>query len=214
MNNSFETMKEAIDAYLDRGFGSMNKNDFEVFIFNEIIKDADNASKSDFEISKHLRIPESKVKRLRYEANLKYPIPEEDLKRLFKESLSYCKLIAGNTRSIEISIENKMVRNYVNELLKKDHRFGDSSFNSEIVRITPSDYEFLIKSVYKEKEVEKTEKAIIEYLESTDYDFSKDHAISDIIEMVGEKIDKAVPVCLQIARLAVDTIRLFKENII
>ena len=61
-----------IQKYLQRGFGSMNKNDFEVFIFNEIITDTNYAGMNDYGLSVTLAIPQSKVKRLRYEANLKY----------------------------------------------------------------------------------------------------------------------------------------------
>ena len=50
----------------------MNKNDFEVYIFNQIITDPNYAGKNDYELSTELAIPQAKVKRLRYESNLKY----------------------------------------------------------------------------------------------------------------------------------------------
>lgn len=50
----------------------MNKNDFEVYIFNQIITDPNYAGKNDYELSIELAIPQTKVKRLRYESNLKY----------------------------------------------------------------------------------------------------------------------------------------------
>lgn len=66
-------MKKIIESYLERGFGSMNKNDFEVFIFSWLIQNhSDYVNTTDNEISWQLKIPESKVKRLRYEAELKF----------------------------------------------------------------------------------------------------------------------------------------------
>lgn len=66
-----QTIDDALEKYLTKGFGSMNKNDFEVWIFNQllhtVLKDKDN-----YAISIYLKIPESKVKRLQYEASLKY----------------------------------------------------------------------------------------------------------------------------------------------
>ena len=54
----------------------MNKNDFEVAIFDEIMKDDEYKDLSDFKLSVKLRVPESKIKRLRYEANLKYQVDD------------------------------------------------------------------------------------------------------------------------------------------
>ena len=56
-------MQDFIDNYLKRGFGSMNKNDFEVMIMHELLQ-GKLKGKSNYEISRELRVPESKVKRL------------------------------------------------------------------------------------------------------------------------------------------------------
>ena len=49
----------------------MNKNDFEVAIFNYLItKDENFIGKSSYELSIALKIPISKIKRLKYEAEL------------------------------------------------------------------------------------------------------------------------------------------------
>ena len=58
-------LASAISKYLERGFGSMNKNDFEVWIFHYLLQNELNG-KSNFDISVELRIPEQKVKRLKY----------------------------------------------------------------------------------------------------------------------------------------------------
>ena len=65
------TLNEVISKYLEKGFGTMNKNDFEVWIFHYLLEH-ELQGKKNYEISIALKIPESKVKRLRYEAELKY----------------------------------------------------------------------------------------------------------------------------------------------
>ena len=60
-----------IDQYIERGFGSMNKNDFEVFIFGQMLEMPSYKGKTNYELSLLLRIPESKIKRLRYESSLR-----------------------------------------------------------------------------------------------------------------------------------------------
>ena len=52
-------------------FGSMTKNDYEVALFHEMLRAGLN-DKTDFQISLLLHIPETKIKRLRYEATLRY----------------------------------------------------------------------------------------------------------------------------------------------
>lgn len=148
-------LSEAIENYLKRGFGSMNKNDFEVFIFNEIIKSPKHKGKSNYDLSCNLRIPETKVKRLRYEANLKYPLDENAIKAIFKEYLEFAKMLPDNTRPIEICIEDDTVRKYIISLLKKGHRFSDSSFNSEIMRMTVDDFSYILDNVCNDEEKER-----------------------------------------------------------
>ena len=86
VNKSKTEMEEFIDKYLTRGFGSMNKNDFEVEIMHWLLQNRLNG-KSNYEISRKLRIPESKVKRLIYEASLKYERSEKELLENFIECL-------------------------------------------------------------------------------------------------------------------------------
>ena len=72
-----EFTNEFIDRYFQRGFGSMNKNDFEVLIFDLLRRFGDLKGKSAHSVSLTLQIPESKVKNLAYEADLKYANRDE-----------------------------------------------------------------------------------------------------------------------------------------
>ena len=105
-----------IQAYLDRGFGSMTKNDFEVMIFAELIQTSLRGM-SDYQISCDLRIPESKVKRLRYEASLKYNILSEDDYRLMFKEIAQNAIIKDE--KIILSIEDISLRKFINFKLKK-----------------------------------------------------------------------------------------------
>lgn len=78
---------DVLQAYVERGFGSMNKNDFEVWIFSQLM-DGELKGKSNYDISTLLRMPESKVKRLAYEALLKVDIQRNNVS-LFGHELYY-----------------------------------------------------------------------------------------------------------------------------
>ena len=104
-------LKNAIEKYLKRGFGSMNKNDFEVFIFNELLKDKYN-NVSDNKISRELKIPTTKVKRLRYEADLMYPKEEDYYKNEFYSVLIGNSYKTLKPNKIHFCVKNKTLRLY------------------------------------------------------------------------------------------------------
>lgn len=142
-------MNEIIERYLERGFGSMNKNDFEVAIFNEILKEQAYATYSDFDFSRELKIPETKVKRLRYEAELKYGKP--NYRRKFWEIILKMKL-PENSDIVQLLIPDKSLREYVNDIMRKSNVITDGSFNSDILKIKLGDLCELIEEMFTEDE--------------------------------------------------------------
>ncbi len=152
-------MKNFIREYLNRGFGSMNKNDFEVYIFSQLLKDGWN-SKSNYEISIELKIPVQRVKRLRYEAELKYSNrSENDYRLLFLSCIQQAKL-QKNGEIIKFSVEDLSLRNYLDSQLKRAGRFADSSFNSEIISLTIDDFIYLLETFTSQADRENTIKQL------------------------------------------------------
>ena len=145
---------DAIEEYLKRGFGSMNKNDFEVFIFHWLfVNKAECKGKSDFVISQYLKIPESKVSRLRYEAGLKFgETNTEHYCKELKAALSKAKCEEGATEGkIMMSIPDKLLRQYLSNMLTEDGRFLDGSFNSNIVTMSAGNFIFVLENMPKFK---------------------------------------------------------------
>lgn len=141
-------LASAISKYLERGFGSMNKNDFEVWIFHYLLQNELNG-KSNFDISVELRIPEQKVKRLKYEAGLKYGSPQDKQTYAsnFATLLTKAQLKRDGSR-VQFVVEDLQLRKYLDALLKKEGRFSNTSFNTEIVSIDVDDLEFLMKTIW------------------------------------------------------------------
>ena len=155
-------MNPLIESYLkERGFGSMTKNDFEVAIFNEILNENAYSNYSDFDFSRELRIPETKVKRLRYEAGLRYGKPNYRLK--FWEIILKIKL-SENTEIVQMLIPDKSVREYVNDVMRKNNIITDGGFNSDILKISLNDLCELIDNMYTEVE----KKQLLEILSNVD----------------------------------------------
>lgn len=149
-------LSKLIDSYIEHGFGSMNKNDFEVFIFSYLVKEhAVYKDKSNFELSILLRIPESKVKRLRYESDLKYTSKDNNndgLKIRLNKVLSKANLKFKDKQQIQFVIEDVYLRSYLDDCLKKNGHFSDTSFNREIVIINLDTLSYLMENIL-DKEV-------------------------------------------------------------
>ena len=134
-----------------RRFGSMNKNDYEVALFHLMLEN-EYADKSDYYMSKMLQIPESKIRRLRYEANLVYPKNDDEFKNKFYELLNCQSYKITNDNKIQFAVHDKMLRLYLNDKLDEVGSFSDSSFNSSIVTISASDLIILLSKFENREE--------------------------------------------------------------
>lgn len=139
-------MRNSIESYLERGFGSMNKNDFEVYIFSWLIQNhSDYKDASDNEISRKIKIPESKIKRLRYEAELRYGNNDTDV--LWQKLRNYLSIVnyrKAEDNVLRFSIPDKQVRLFLKDQLQAGNRFCDSSFSENIVVISVDDLLYLL----------------------------------------------------------------------
>ena len=143
-----------IDKYLERGFGSMNKNDFEVWIFNEMLQMDEYKNLGNYDLSLKLHIPESKIKRLRYESSLRYSAKsKDDYKQDVRKLLQQAQLRAAD-KKIVLQVEDVMLKLYVSSILKQSGRSVDSSFNPELVVIHINDFQYLAESIFTKDEVE------------------------------------------------------------
>lgn len=129
-------------------FGSMNKNDYEVALFTLLLRNG-YSQMSDFDISRELKITETKVKRLRYESNLVYP-NNEDLNEQLKNLLNNAKYRMAGSNKIQFLVKDKMLRSYASKILEEQGGFIDSSFNSDIVSVNPEDMILLLSVVYSQ----------------------------------------------------------------
>lgn len=149
-----DTLQKYIKNYLVRGFGSMNKNDFEVFIFGQLLDMDGYKKKNNYELSLLLHIPETKIKRLRYESALKAPAKsEKENKQATREILKNASL-RSREKKIVFQVEDVMLKMYITSILKKDGRTIDSSFNPELVVIHIDDFQYLAQAVCPQKEID------------------------------------------------------------
>lgn len=196
-----DELETFLDKYLLKGFGSMNKNDFEVFIFSRLLISRYSAL-NDYQISTKLGIPISKVKRLRYEADLKYP-SHKDYKTLFVEAMKGARY--DNEKPVVVfSIENITLRQYLREVLMQRGNFYDSSFNSDIVKVSDKDFMCLLEDIcLSDDEIKKDIKSTIKKKSEKDIPHLIVQAVASVAKNVGGNalseltnigLDKLIPV--------------------
>ena len=215
MNTIFNFAKwqerdKVLQECLER-FGSMNKNDYEVALFYLLLKNQ-YTENSDYEISIRMRIPESKVKRLRYEVGLRYSEDSstEQYQKKLGDLLLNRKYRIHNDR-IQFAISDKMFRLYLSDLLMRDGRFADTSFNVNIVSMTADDFQFLLSEInanskeiiekmktdFKDRETE-LPKGIIESLKNLGKGVLKNVAKKIITDNVSELENFTTALCEKI----------------
>lgn len=143
-------IRECIDR-----FGHMNKKDYEVALFHLLWQNG-YAQKSDFEISKELRIPVSRVRSLRYENDLIYSsVDETQYKQEFYQILKNGTFKPVSDNKMQFAVKDKMLRLYIIDKLESYGSFADSSFNSNIVVVTASDVLILLADFEQKEQLKK-----------------------------------------------------------
>lgn len=175
-------LEDKIYNYLYSGFGTKNKNDFEVLFFRALLEDEDFYKKSDFEKCKTLHITESKLKKLKYEADLLYNPLQVDLEEKLIHALKTA-TFKGNSALLQFVVRDRYLKFYFEDLLYKAGRFPDSSFNSNIVII---DFKDLI-TIYNS--FEKGQDSLKELLIYAHDNFNPNITISDLFQGITNCID-------------------------
>lgn len=146
-----------VDAFLKRcfeRFGSMNKNDYEVELMYLYLKSG-YGDKSDHFISTDLRIPITKVRRLRYEVDLQHPQNKDFYKKEFYNIVTTKTFKTDNQGNILFAVTNKALREYLSDLIEEKGSFFDCNFTGNIIKLTPADLVLLIADFEDKTEIAK-----------------------------------------------------------
>jgi len=185
-----------LGEYLNRGFGSMSKRDIDVLVMYLLMDLTDLNDESNFNLSIKLKLTETKIKNLKYEANLKYSKSLEDkIKNEFLELLGKAKLqVIGKETWISIVVEDTFLRSAIKAKVKENGSFTDSSFNSEIVKIGTDDFAYLMDVFSDPEEKKITQKKIIDLIKVSEDDISFKKLfglfLAKVVESSGNAIGK------------------------
>jgi len=109
-------------------------------------------SLSNQQASELLRVPLTKIKRLRYEAGLKYDKnPEQEGRRRFALALEKAGLefdnVGENVTKIVFVVEDVLAKNWIQGQIKAQSGTFDNSFNTEIIKVEPDAFFATLKNI-------------------------------------------------------------------
>ena len=135
-----EFLIQEIEKYFEIGFGSLNKSDFEILLFHSLSQ-GEIANKTAYEVSRLLKISVEKVKKLRYNADLKYE-DDEDLEKYQQlENVLGRAVFYESEGKISVPVYDKNLREFIQHILTKQGRVGDYSNNEDMMILTYADIE-------------------------------------------------------------------------
>lgn len=152
--------KVFLENYLKFGLGSMPKSDIDALVMHLLDVFGPNgsgpfATLSNQTVSERLKTPVSKIKKLRYDAALKFGgrIEDQAMGRLLA-ALSKASLESDGEK-ICLIIEDSLAKNWLQGQLKIHQHIFDHSFNSEIVKVSAAGLFQVLEAVFDKTELEK-----------------------------------------------------------
>ena len=151
--------KEFLENYLKFGLGSMPKSDIDALVMHLLDIYGANGSGplsiySNQTVSERLKTPVTKIKKLRYDAALKFGgrIEDQAMGRLLA-ALSKAS-VEPEDEKICLIIEDTLAKNWLQGQLKINQHIFDHSFNSEIVKVSAEGLFQVLESVFNKNELE------------------------------------------------------------
>src|SRR5690606_5162959 len=147
---------EFLEHYLQLGLGSMPKADIDALVMHLLDRyglhgSAPLANYGNQAVSERLKTPVNRIKKLRYEAALKFGgrIEDQAMGRLLA-ALSKATLEADGDK-IGLIIEDTLAKNWLQGQLKTYQHIFDYSFNTEIVKVSAEGLFQVLHAVFDEE---------------------------------------------------------------
>jgi hypothetical protein len=154
--NSFA--REFLENYLKFGLGSMSKADTDALVMALLDRygydgSGPMAALSNQTVSERLRTPVTRVKKLRYEAGLKFGgrVEDQAMGRLLA-ALAVATLEPQEDK-ICLIVEDSLAKNWLQGQLKLHQQIFDHPFNTEIIRVSASGLFTVLETLFDKKQL-------------------------------------------------------------
>lgn len=149
--------RDFLDGYLKFGLGSMPKSDIDALVMALLDRYGNGsgamAPLSNQTVSEKLRTPVAKVKKLRYEAALKFggPVEEQAMGRLLAALASAT--LEPQDDKVCLIIEDSLAKNWLQGQLKRHQQIFDHPFSAEIIRVSASALFQVLETVFDKNQL-------------------------------------------------------------
>ncbi len=150
---------EFLDSYLKFGLGSMPKSDIDALVMHLLDQFGYGGSGPLSQlgnqiVSERIRTPVSKVKKLRYDAALKFGGRVEDQARGRLLAALASASIEPQQDKICLVLEDSLAKNWLQGQLKIHQHIFDHPFNTEIVRVSSDGMFQVLETLFGKSELE------------------------------------------------------------
>lgn len=153
IEETLDVLERILKAYATPSFGSISKRDADIMLFMALqdlgILDA---TPSIYDVIQLLHVTRSKARNLIYECSLRRQ-EEQDLDQELK-ALIVKPIFLKDGDKICIEVDNPLLIDYIRQCLKKLGHITDSSFNNELVKMTPEAFSALYTDLLPEASIE------------------------------------------------------------
>lgn len=151
--------KEFLENYLKFGLGSMPKSDIDALVMYLIDKYGVNGPPAlgiygNQDVSGLLKTPVTKIKKLRYDAALKFGGSVEDqAKGRLLAAIGNASLESEGDK-VCLIIEDLLAKNWLQGQLKNKSQIFDYSFNTEIIKVSVEGLFSVLETVFGKREID------------------------------------------------------------
>jgi hypothetical protein len=155
--NNFTT--DFLENYLKFGLGSMPKTDVDALVMALLDRhgyagSSPMAALSNQTVSERLRTPVAKIRKLRYDAALKFGgrVEDQAMGRLL--AALACATLEPQDDKICLIIEDALAKNWLQGQLKAHQQIFDHSFNTEIIKVSSAGLFSVLDSIFDKRQLQ------------------------------------------------------------
>lgn len=169
LNNPESFAKNFLNRFLHNGFGTLPKREIEILVMHLLLKDGvlrPEGRVDHHEISVKLRLPESRVRSLIYEVELKHGNAINIIDEIIHIIESDRYSISGT--KVKISVHSPLVKQHIEYKIRKLNGVSDGSFGKHIISLELSTFQRLLEDLYGNQPLPDTIAAYISDQEEPD----------------------------------------------
>lgn len=152
---------EFLERYTSVGFGALPKREVDLMIVDLLHRHLEGFSdKPDFEAALMLRTTKRRLRGLRDDVSYRSIQSEDLLKAELREELKRAEVVGDDHGMVRVQIDDAVLRNYAEALVRSEFGLVDTSFNSAILRLSGEKFLLLAYRVLSEAERAEAERTI------------------------------------------------------